>query len=573
MNKKERWQRIVEQVDQQGFQTVGELSWLCNTSDITIRRDLEYLDSQNQLRRTHGGAASLHLKFAGLPPEETALEVHSNQSLFERVDVLVTADMSPKFASLIQKSNGKKKIPLIAESLPLPETETCVAVDNYQAGFDLGCWAGQFAQEHWNGRAHVLDLTYHRPNTLLRSQGFLDGLRDVIPTAELALSINTQSRHDMAYQLTRDALTVHPKINIIFAINDISAHGAYQACKDLALDPDRLVILTFGVEGPKMLDLIMKGGWIQAGVCMFPEIVGTVCVEAAIAAFNHQPLPAELVTPYCIVTRATLLDVYQKTPAGWKLDWRKIPCQYKLPLPVNLEKPETNRPLPKRMGFIFTFVEHDWYRSINQTMQDYTSRLGIDLEVVDYEQTIKDELHLRRIEIARRAAGEVQPWDTIFIDTGPISGELAEKLKNHQNITVITNSMAVLENLKDSPADITLICTGGALRRSSQSFVGPNAEATLKELRIDKLFLMVSGISTNFGLSHTNISEVTIKQLMIHAAKEVILLADHACFQEEALIQVAPVTVIHRLITDDALPASVRLELGTLGISVILASM
>ena len=356
-------------------------------------------------------------------------------------------------------------------------------------------------------------------------------------------------------------------------MNDISAHGAHQACKDLGIDPDRLIILTFGVEGPQMLDLILQGGWIKAGVCMFPEIVGTVCVEAAIAAYNHQQLPSELVTPFCIVTPETLLDIYQKTPAGWKLDWRKIPCQYQLPLPVNLEKPDTQRPLPRRMGFIYTFIEHDWYKSVNQTMKEYTSRLGIELEALDFEQTIKDELNLRRVEIARLAANEVQPGDTIFINSGPISGELAERLKNHKNITVITNSMPVLEVLNGSQADITLISTGGALRRSSQAFVGPNAETTLKEFRIDKLFLMVSGVSINFGLSHTNISEVTIKQLMIRAAREVILLADHACFQEEALIQVAPVTAIHKLITDNALPASVRLELGTFGISVLLASM
>ena len=126
--------------------------------------------------------------------------------------------------------------------------------------------------------------------------------------------------------------------------------------------------------------------------------------------------------------------------------------------------------------------------------------------------------------------------------------------------------------LRNSSADITIISTGGAYRRSSQLFIGPTAEATLKEFRIDKLFLMVKGISKNFGLYHTNISEVTIKQLMIRSAREVILLADYSCFQEEALIQVAPISVVHKLITDDALPASTRLELSTLGVTVILAT-
>lgn len=103
--------------------------------------------------------------------------------------------------------------------------------------------------------------------------------------------------------------------------------------------------------------------------------------------------------------------------------------------------------------------------------------------------------------------------------------------------------------------------------------VGPTAEGALRELRADKLFLSVEGVSLEFGLSHTNISEVTIKQAMIRSAREVILMADHTFFGEECVIQVAPTTVVHKLITDDALPASVRLELNKLGIQIILANI
>jgi len=59
---------------------------------------------------------------------------------------------------------------------------------------------------------------------------------------------------------------------------------------------------------------------------------------------------------------------------------------------------------------------------------------------------------------------------------------------------------------------------------------------------------------------------------MIHSAREVILLADHTYFGLESTIQVAPLTVVNRLITDDALPASVRLELTKLGIQIVLAN-
>ena len=58
---------------------------------------------------------------------------------------------------------------------------------------------------------------------------------------------------------------------------------------------------------------------------------------------------------------------------------------------------------------------------------------------------------------------------------------------------------------------------------------------------------------------------------MIHSAREVILLADTSYFGEDSLVQVAPLNVVHKLITDDALPASIRLDLNKLGIQILLA--
>jgi len=84
------------------------------------------------------------------------------------------------------------------------------------------------------------------------------------------------------------------------------------------------------------------------------------------------------------------------------------------------------------------------------------------------------------------------------------------------------------------------------------------------------LFLMVSGITLDFGLSHHNISEVSIKQAMIRSAREVILLTDSTSFGAEAIIQVAPLSVVDMLITDDALPPSIRLDISKAGIQIVL---
>ncbi len=182
---------------------------------------------------------------------------------------------------------------------------------------------------------------------------------------------------------------------------------------------------------------------------------------------------------------------------------------------------------------------------------------------------MRDEVEIRRRQIANKAATLVDTGDVVLIDRGPISGYLAEELKQKKDITVITNSVMVLNTLNHT-IGITLISTGGTFRYSNQVMVGPTAEGALKELRADKLFLMVSGISLDFGLSHQPISEITIKQAMIRSAHEVILLADHTSFGEETGIQVAPLTDVHRLISDDALPPSIRLNISKLGIQIII---
>jgi DeoR family fructose operon transcriptional repressor len=240
-----------------------------------------------------------------------------------------------------------------------------------------------------------------------------------------------------------------------------------------------------------------------------------------------------------------------------------------IPLRLDPEHWQAGTIYPKRIGFIIPFSEHEWYKNLTRSMREHTFRYHIDYEIVDVEQNLKVEVEQRRRLIAKLAAEQVHSNEVILLDSGPIANYLAEILATRDDLTIITNSMQVFEILKQNPAN-TLISTGGAYRSSSQTLVGPPAEGTLRGLRVDKLFLMISGISLNFGLSHTNISEVTIKQAMINSSREVILLADTTYFGEDSLVHVAPLSVLHKLITDDALPASMRLDLNKLGIQILL---
>jgi DeoR family fructose operon transcriptional repressor len=303
---------------------------------------------------------------------------------------------------------------------------------------------------------------------------------------------------------------------------------------------------------------------------MFPEIVSLTCLEGAIAAFNQEVQPEKYTTPHVVLTAATLPEYYTKTEKGWKLNWKTVKKNLRLPIQIDREKPHPITRLPKQIGLIVPFTEHEWYKNLTALLKENAEQYGIGLQVIDADQNVRDEVELRRRLIAVKAASLINTGDVVLVDGGPIALYLAEELKSKKDITVITNSVVVFDTLNRTPG-IVLISTGGAVRYSTQILVGPTAESALKELRADKLFLMVSGITLDFGLSHHTISEVTIKQAMIRSAREVYVLADHTVFGAEVGIQVAPLVAVHKLITDDALPPSTRLDISKLGIQIILA--
>ena len=549
----QRHAQIVDLTEARGFISVKELADCCQVSEVTIRRDLEQLDRQGRLHRTYGGASAVRLPAEPLPEPRTAAAPAAGGSLVERVDVLVATPVDPTFDRALLDRAATRGIPVIAESAVVAGAYTLVAVDNFQAGMALGRWAGSHATQR-EKPLRVLDLGYHLDNTRARSQGFLAGLREILPAAEIVLSINTQSTRQSAYQLTSDVLDVHGEINMIFAINDATAWGAWQACEERGIPPDAMTLLTFGLEGDTLRAALASGSYCSAGLAMFPEIVGPVCIEAAIAAYQGRPLPAQLVTPHAVLTPETLPQYYTQTAAGWQLNWEMAFEQLHIPLNIDRRTARTAGALPRRIGFVVPFSEHEWYRSLARCMQSHAAHLGIELEIVDAEENLKEDVAQREREIARAAAEQVAPGDVILIDGGgAITTYLAEELACRENVTVITNALPVLQALHNCPG-VTLLATGGLLRRGHDTFSGPTAEQSLRDLRADKLFLTATGVTPDFGLSHGNLAEVATKQAMIRAAREVILLADHTKFGQEAVAQIAPLSAVSRLITDNALP-------------------
>lgn len=146
----------------------------------------------------------------------------------------------------------------------------------------------------------------------------------------------------------------------------------------------------------------------------------------------------------------------------------------------------------------------------------------------------------------------VEEGQTIFIDAGTTTAELAKRLFHWRGLTVVTNSVKVLSILADAPG-ISLIGIGGEVYGGAWSFVGSLAEAAIRRFHSNLAFLGITSISLDRGLTEINYFEADVKSLIIKQSQRVVLLADSGKFEKVSPIYVAPLSDIDVIISDDLL--------------------
>jgi len=175
-----------------------------------------------------------------------------------------------------------------------------------------------------------------------------------------------------------------------------------------------------------------------------------------------------------------------------------------------------------------------------------------------------------KARIGKMAAELVRSGDSMTLDVGTTTLEVARNLADKQNLTIITPCFQIASLLCENPS-IRLILTGGILRHSELSMVGHLAERVFDEFYVDKLFLAAAGVDFDSGLTEYNLEDTLVKQAMIRTAKQVILVTDSSKFNRVAFTAIAPIDVIDTVVTDRSVAPSIVSKLKDLDIDVILA--
>ena len=183
-------------------------------------------------------------------------------------------------------------------------------------------------------------------------------------------------------------------------------------------------------------------------------------------------------------------------------------------------------------------------------------------EVINYEE--KSAIGIKTAEL-------IEDGDTLFIDVGTTTLEVARNIKDKKDITVITNATLIAnEMIKADRCRIILL--GGELRPGELSVSGHICDNNLQNFYANKLIMGVGGISLQSGYTDYHVNEANTRRCMIERAGKIIAVADYSKFGVTAMNFVCPITRVEKLITDWSVPKETIKEFRENGINVTIAN-
>ena len=182
-------------------------------------------------------------------------------------------------------------------------------------------------------------------------------------------------------------------------------------------------------------------------------------------------------------------------------------------------------------------------------LRSHGGAVRIQEEQGDIPYLVREETNAEeKVEVAKNALEFVYPGDSIALDASTTAWYLARVLPD-MPLRVLTNSIRVAQELSTKDK-IEVIMTGGILRVTSMSLIGPLAEETINKYHVNKAFISCKGIHPSYGVSDSNEMQALIKQHMSSIADHVYLLVDHSKFGVRDFAKVMDVKDLNAIITD-----------------------
>ena len=151
--------------------------------------------------------------------------------------------------------------------------------------------------------------------------------------------------------------------------------------------------------------------------------------------------------------------------------------------------------------------------------------------------------------IAKAAAALVNEGDVVAMTAGTTTTETIRCLPMNRGLTVVTNTVNVAMELCKRK-DIEVFVTGGHLRGTWFSLVGPTAIESINKVFIDTLFIGLHGIDDKRGLTCIDPDEAELNKAMVQQARRKGVVADSSNFGVVEKWLIAPTAAVDVIVTD-----------------------
>jgi DeoR/GlpR family transcriptional regulator of sugar metabolism len=169
--------------------------------------------------------------------------------------------------------------------------------------------------------------------------------------------------------------------------------------------------------------------------------------------------------------------------------------------------------------------------------------------------------------IGAAAAAMVNNGEAVFLDTSSTSLSIAQNLRRHRDLTVLTNSLALAQSLLNVHS-ITVVVAGGILQRDTVSLVGTDGLEVLRRFNIQKGFFGAHGLDDRAGLTDVSAAEADVKRQVIPMCRQVIAVLDATKWGRAGLASFANLDQLHTIVTTEPVPAIIAERVRALGVQI-----
>lgn len=130
-----------------------------------------------------------------------------------------------------------------------------------------------------------------------------------------------------------------------------------------------------------------------------------------------------------------------------------------------------------------------------------------------------------KTKIGKAVARLISDGMSLFINIGSTTTYVAEQLRNHRDLTIVTNSISVITALAGHNGNKVFLA-GGEINSAERGSFGHATQEFVKQFGYDAAIFGADGVSAKLGLTVANLNEAELSRVAASRARHVIAAVD-----------------------------------------------